>query len=152
MPSYEMPLLLRVLNKPDTFNVLKRAATAIFDNGGIIRKIENLGVKELPCKISFRGETYKQADHFLFYFDVPPSKLASLTDQYKRDIDILRSKIFKQEERDPVKCTLHKELLPPVYRKDVQKLMELAEKKKKEHQRLQYSREITYYPSLPNTQ
>lgn len=47
--------------QPETFNVLKRAATAIFDNGGIIRKIENLGIKQLPCKLSFRGKTYWQA-------------------------------------------------------------------------------------------
>nr|XP_050861948.1 probable 28S ribosomal protein S6, mitochondrial [Vespula vulgaris] len=147
MPTYEMPLLLRVMDKPETFNVLKRAATAIFDNGGIIRKIENLGIKQLPCKLSFRGKTYWQANHFLYRFDVPPSRVMDLIDEYNRDVDILRNRIYKEENIQPIECTLHEELLPPIYRKDVMKLMEIAEIQRKKHEKLQFNREMVYYPS-----
>ncbi|KAI4485955.1 hypothetical protein M0804_006444 [Polistes exclamans] len=150
MPTYEMPLLIRIMNKPETFNALKRVATAIFDRGGIIRKIENLGVKELPCKLSFRGSTYREATHFLYYFDVPPSTLTNLIDEYNRDIDILRNKVYKQETPNPIECTLHEELLPPIYRKEVQKLMEIGAKQKKKHQEKQFSRKLKYYPSKSN--
>ncbi|KAI4498700.1 hypothetical protein M0802_006167 [Mischocyttarus mexicanus] len=147
MPTYEMPLLLRVMTKPETFNVLKRVATAIFDNGGFIRKIENLGVKELPCKLSFRGSTYWQASHFLYHFDAPPSKVDSLIDEYNRDIDVLRNKIYKQETPESVDCTLYEEMLPPIFRKEVQQLMEIAAKQNRKHQKKQYSRKLKYYPS-----
>ncbi|KAL2729568.1 hypothetical protein V1478_005858 [Vespula squamosa] len=147
MPTYEMPLLLRVMDKAETFNVLKRAATTILDNGGFIRKIENLGIKQLPCKLSFRGKTYWQANHFLYRFDVPPSIVINLMDEYNRDVDILRNRIYKKEKIQPIECTLHEELLPPIYRKDVMKLMQIAEIQKKKHQKLQFSREMTYYPS-----
>ncbi|XP_035728885.1 probable 28S ribosomal protein S6, mitochondrial [Vespa mandarinia] len=150
MPTYEMPLLLRIMNKPETFNALKRTATAIFDKGGIIRKIENLGLKKLPCKLSFRGRTYWEANHFLYYFDVPPLILPDLIDEYNRDIDILRTKIYKKNSIEPIECTLHEELLPPVYRKNVIQLMEVAEIQKKKHKKLQYDREMKYYPSKPN--
>lgn len=147
MPCYEMPLLIRTLTKPELVTALKRVANVIFDNGGIIRKIENLGEKEMPCKIYYRGQTYKEASHFLFYFDVPPLKLDVIVDEYNRDIDIIRSKVFKQKEPVPSKCTLEAELLPPAYRSDVQKLIQLSEIKKLKHAKKQFSKELTYYPS-----
>lgn len=47
--------------KPELQNILKRTATTIFDKGGIIRKLENLGLKDLPYKISAHGVVNKKA-------------------------------------------------------------------------------------------
>lgn len=54
--------------------------------------------------------------HFLYRFDLPPSTIINIIDEYKRDVDILRSKIYKEESVKTVECTLHEEMLPPIYR------------------------------------
>lgn len=131
MPTYEMPILLRVMKRPDHVATLKRVATTIFSTGGFIRKIENLGVKELPVKASAHGHVHKMASHFLFYFDVPPLSIANLFDECTRDIDIIRTRIYKKDDPTFVPCTLHEEMLPPPYRKEVQQLLELSKRKEK---------------------
>lgn len=50
--------------------------------------------------------------------------IPDLKDWYKRDIDIVRTLIVKQEEPAPVECTLEEELQPAAYREDVRKLLE----------------------------
>lgn len=40
---------------------LKRVATNIFDRGGIIRKLENLGTRSTPYKISSHSQVHRQA-------------------------------------------------------------------------------------------
>lgn len=49
---------------------MKRAAEGIFEKGGFIRKIENLGARDLPYKISRHGLVHKQGHAVLFQFDV----------------------------------------------------------------------------------
>ncbi|XP_076298180.1 mitochondrial ribosomal protein S6 [Lasioglossum baleicum] len=147
MPTYEMPVLLRIMRKPECAEVLKRIANTIFETGGFIRKIENWGDKELPCKASSHGKVYKEAGHFFFCFDVPPASLKDLTDEYNRDIDIIRTKIYKQNPLEPekVECTLEEELLPPAYRPSILKLLEHKKKGKKE---FKYNSGLGYYPFL----
>lgn len=48
--------------------ILKRTAQAIFDRGGVIRKINNLGTNTTPYKMSMGGTTYKQARYWRFFF------------------------------------------------------------------------------------
>jgi len=69
MPSYELALLMKILPKVELAGVLKRTATAIFDEGGVIRKLDNLGVKPTPFKISSHGAVHKQAHYFVIDFD-----------------------------------------------------------------------------------
>lgn len=45
----------------DTAAVLKRAANYIFEQGGFIRKLENLGSRPTPYKISSHGFVHKEA-------------------------------------------------------------------------------------------
>ncbi|XP_011169214.1 probable 28S ribosomal protein S6, mitochondrial [Solenopsis invicta] len=147
MPTYEMPLLLRVMKKPELVATLKRTAESIFGTGGFIRKIENCGVKPLPCKTNAHGHVYREANHFFIYFDAPPHEIDKITDKCNRDIDIVRSKIFKQNEPSKVKCTFHEEMLPPPYRPSVQKLMEMTKRQEKRNTReFKYNNGLDYYP------
>lgn len=68
----------------------------------------------------------------------------NLKDELKRDVDIIRQNIFKKNEPIDFECTLHEELQPPPYRKDVQELMELVKKKQKP--RFEYHTGMEYYP------
>lgn len=49
---------------------MKRTAEGIFERGGFIRKIENLGSRALPYKISKHGQVHKQGHAMLMHFDV----------------------------------------------------------------------------------
>ncbi|EDW68840.1 small ribosomal subunit protein bS6m isoform X1 [Drosophila virilis] len=144
MPSYELALVLRQLPRPELISVIKRTAEAIFDKGGIIRKFENLGTRALPFKVSEHGVVHREATHFTITFDTAPTKLSDLKEEFGRDIDIIRRYIFKVEEPEDYECTLHEEMLPPAYRKDVQELIDIAKRKQKP--KYNYNSGLDYYP------
>ncbi|XP_018396862.1 PREDICTED: probable 28S ribosomal protein S6, mitochondrial [Cyphomyrmex costatus] len=146
MPTYEMPLLLRIMKKPEMVAALKRTAETIFNTGGFIRKIENCGVIPLPCKTNTHGHVHREANHFFIYFDVPPEEVDKILDKYNRDIDIVKLSIFKQQKLPDKKCTFHQEMLPPPYRPSVQKLMEKAKKQNYNKREFKYNSGLDYYP------
>ncbi|KRF84048.1 small ribosomal subunit protein bS6m isoform X2 [Drosophila virilis] len=51
---------------------------------------------------------------------------------------------FKVEEPEDYECTLHEEMLPPAYRKDVQELIDIAKRKQKP--KYNYNSGLDYYP------
>ncbi|KAL6443236.1 hypothetical protein ACFW04_002868 [Cataglyphis niger] len=173
MPTYEMPFMIRVMKKPELIATLKRATATIFNTGGFIRKIENWGVKPFPCKVRAHGHIYKEANHFLIHFDIPPKDLEKILDEYNRDVDIVKLRIFKKYEPIKKNCTFHEEMLPPPYRyilvfhnlqynlytyryilinlfylcrPSVQKLVELAKKRHDDKYAFKYNSGLNYYP------
>ncbi|XP_076317518.1 mitochondrial ribosomal protein S6 isoform X2 [Tachypleus tridentatus] len=117
--------------KPEVITTLKRTGQAIFEKGGIIRKIENLGTRELPYRIRVHDHSHTEGSYFLFKFDAPANTLTSLHDSFLRDIDIIRPSISKVEPVNFLEeCTLEEELQPPAYRNSVQKLLKQGSKKK----------------------
>ncbi|XP_034480464.1 probable 28S ribosomal protein S6, mitochondrial [Drosophila innubila] len=144
MPSYELSLVLRQLPRPELISVIKRTAESIFNKGGIIRKLENLGSRPLPHKVSEHGVVHREGTHFNIMFDTAPTKILDLKEEFGRDIDIIRRNIYKVEEAVEFKCTLHDEMLPPAYRKDVQEIIDIAKKKQKP--KYNYNSGLDYYP------
>lgn len=67
-----------MLLQNEIFSTLKRTAESIFDKGGVIRKIENLGARDLPFKMSEHGQVYRQGNYFLMTFDSPPNAISDL--------------------------------------------------------------------------
>lgn len=116
-----MTMLLNIIyfyvnNQPDTVATLKRVATAIFNRGGVIRKIDNLGQQPTPYKMSAHTRIHTEAGYFIIHFDAPPRKLEDMMEEYGRDIDIIRNRIYKKELEPAPPCTFHEEMLPPAYR------------------------------------
>lgn len=77
-------------------------------------------------------------------FDVPPKCISDLMEEYSRDVDILKRQIYKVEEPEKVECTLHEELQPPAYRKEVIEMMKIAAKGQKE--KYPQHTGLKYYP------
>ncbi|XP_055643597.1 probable 28S ribosomal protein S6, mitochondrial [Toxorhynchites rutilus septentrionalis] len=146
MPTYELSLILRQMPRPEIVTVLKRTAEAIFEKGGFIRKLDNLGTRPLPFKTSSHGLVHRTGSYFVFKFDTPPSTVDDLEEEYGRDVDIIRKRIYKADAtvQENVTCTLHDEMLPPAYRNDVQKMISAANKYKKKG--FQYNSGFDYYP------
>ncbi|XP_014478693.1 PREDICTED: probable 28S ribosomal protein S6, mitochondrial [Dinoponera quadriceps] len=146
MPTYEMPLFLRIMKKPDVVATLKRTSETIFKTGGFIRKMENWGTKDLPYKMSANGQVHRQANRFFICFDAPSNSIDYILDECKRDIDVVKLLIFKQFVPVKKECTFQEEMLPPAYRPSVQKLIEQANKQKKDKNKFQYNSGLDYYP------
>lgn len=130
--------------QPELITALKRTAEGIFQKGGVIRKLENLGFRDMPYKISMDRVPYRQAHYFVYTFNVPPTTLTDLNDESSRDVDIIRHRIFKIKEEETVPCTLEDECKEPAYREDVQKLLEIQKKKTKVHWEPRSG--LDYYP------
>lgn len=125
--------------------VLKRTAGTIWELGGIIRRLQNLGFRTLPYKISEHGLVHREGNHFVINFDISPKRMADFREVLGRDIDIVRKNIYKMEEEIEIpECTLHEELQPPALRKDVQAMIELAQRKQKP--KFKYNSGLDYYP------
>nr|CAD7426760.1 unnamed protein product [Timema monikensis] len=104
------------MSRPEVVSTLKRTSEAIFETGGFIRKLENLGTREIPYKTSAHGQVHKKASYFLLKFDCPPKHLYDLSEGYGRDVDIVRHRVYKVKEPEQFECTIEEETKPPAYR------------------------------------
>lgn len=78
-------------------------------------------------------------------FDAPTTLIHEMKEEYGRDIDIVRRHIFKVEEHNkPIECTLFEEMLPPAYRKEVQRMVAIS--KKSEKPKYNQKSGLDYYP------
>lgn len=98
----------------------------------------------MPYKTSANGVVYNKASYFLCEFNAPPSHIAFLLDEYGRDVDLIRSRIYKKNTPEQIECTLHEEMLPPPYRKDVQAM--IAEARKHDKPKFKFNIGMDYYP------
>ncbi|OCT91263.1 28S ribosomal protein S6, mitochondrial [Xenopus laevis] len=99
MPRYEMALILKAMQRPETAATLKRTIEALFERGAVVRNLENLGEKALPYKISKHNMRHAQGGYFLIDFHAPPTIVPSMLDHLSRDIDVIRPTILKQEQQ-----------------------------------------------------
>jgi len=144
MPSYELAVILRKMTRPETATVLKRIATQIYDNNGLLFGIENLGQRKLPYRIRNHGMWNTEGSYFVMKFDSPTSSVSELQDEYTRDVDIVRMGFTRLQDLREFECTLEEELQPPAYRKDVQELLQKG--KKKEMKKWEFKTGLSYNP------
>ncbi|KAK8393071.1 hypothetical protein O3P69_013240 [Scylla paramamosain] len=126
---FELSLIVKHLPKNSTVAVVKRIAESILDEGGFVSKIESLGARELPYRMRAHGQLHSKGSYFLLDFVAPPIKIADITDNFKRDVDLIRPVVFNKEDPLPITCTLHQEIKPPAYRSEVQKMIQEAKQR-----------------------
>ncbi|CAL1542691.1 unnamed protein product [Lymnaea stagnalis] len=101
MPTYELSVILKALQRPELVQVIKRCCTNILDQGGIIRGMENLGLKPLPYRMSNHGQKFTEGNYILIKFDGSTQLPDQLKDIFKRDLDVIRRTVFAEEEFVP---------------------------------------------------
>lgn len=88
---------------------------------------------------------HRKASYFVYEFNIPPNKLEDLNEELGRDVDVIKRNIYKKNSFNEIhECTLHEEMLPVPYRKDVQELVKEARKLDKP--KFKYGNNLTYYP------
>ncbi|KAF4518354.1 hypothetical protein B566_EDAN007081 [Ephemera danica] len=76
----------------------------------------------------------KQSVHYSYYrleFEAPPQLVTQIPDVLCRDVDVLRSRIYKLRLPVQQECTIFEETKPPAYRPEVQQMIEIGKRKVK---------------------
>ncbi|XP_064093631.1 small ribosomal subunit protein bS6m-like isoform X2 [Macrobrachium nipponense] len=148
MPLYELSMIVRSMPKAGLIKTVQRISENILDQGGYLRKIENLGNRELPYRMSAHGRMHTKGSYFLIHFDAPPATIDPICDNCNRDIDLVRRFLQKVEEPPTFQCTRHEEIKPPAYRAEVQKMIAEASSRVPIHQRkkFKFNTGLDYYP------
>ncbi|XP_062970284.1 small ribosomal subunit protein bS6m isoform X1 [Cynocephalus volans] len=103
MPRYELALILKAMQRPDTAAALKRTIEALMDRGAIVRNLENLGERALPYKISIHSQQHTRGGYFLVDFYAPTATVENMMEHLSRDIDVIRPNIVKHPLAQEVK-------------------------------------------------
>ncbi|XP_069642204.1 small ribosomal subunit protein bS6m [Haliaeetus albicilla] len=105
MPRYELALILKAMQRPETAAVLKRTVEALMERGAIVRNLENLGERSLPYKISKHKERHRRGGYFLIDLEGPPSIVSTMMDHLGRDIDVIRRAFIKHPVLKTEECS-----------------------------------------------
>ncbi|XP_025233866.1 28S ribosomal protein S6, mitochondrial [Theropithecus gelada] len=95
MPRYELALILKAMQRPETAAALKRTIEALMDRGAIVRDLESLGEKALPYRMSAHNQQHNRGGYFLVDFYAPTTTVESMVEHLSRDIDVIRGNIVK---------------------------------------------------------
>ncbi|XP_068122167.1 small ribosomal subunit protein bS6m isoform X2 [Hyperolius riggenbachi] len=98
MPRYEMALILKAMQRPETVATLKRTIEALFEKGAIVRNLESLGEKNLPYRMRKHHEHHVRGGYYLVDFYAPTTIIPVMLEHLSRDIDVIRPTILKHEE------------------------------------------------------
>nr|XP_036286165.1 28S ribosomal protein S6, mitochondrial [Pipistrellus kuhlii] len=104
MPRYELALILKVMQRPETAAALKRTIEALMDRGAVVRNLENLGERALPYRISAHSQRHTRGGYFLVDFYSPTTTVESMMEHLSRDIDVIRRNIVRHPLTQEVKA------------------------------------------------
>ncbi|KAM9727214.1 small ribosomal subunit protein bS6m [Menidia menidia] len=99
MPRYELALILKAMQRPETAAALRRTVQTLMERGAVVRNLDNLGERLLPYKITKHNERHIRGSFFLVDFYAAPSILNSLLDHLHRDVDVVRPTVLKKEDQ-----------------------------------------------------
>lgn len=133
--------------QPELASILKRVTTSILNKQGILRQINNLGHHPTPFKISSKGLVHREANYFMFLFDIQTNALGEIKGEYKRDVDIVRHTFFLKNKDRSFDCKLDAEIQPPAYREDVKEMIKKGKTQQNPFtKKFRYNSGLTYYP------
>ncbi|XP_030627591.1 small ribosomal subunit protein bS6m [Chanos chanos] len=100
MPRYELSLIVKAMQRPETAAVIRRTVETLMERGAVVRALENLGERRLPYNISKHNLRHSHGAYFLIDFHAAPSIVGRLLDHLERDVDVLRPTVLRKEERE----------------------------------------------------
>lgn len=127
MGFHELMLIVRPLPKKDVFTCLKRIAKLIWDQQGVVKKIDYLGYRQLPWRK--KSEEYgniTDGSYFLMHCSLGASRGHLLVPELTLDTDLVRFRMSPKDENilpENYACTLEQELQIPAKRESIQPLI-----------------------------
>jgi ribosomal protein S6 len=100
MPLYELIYLMsEKMSMKMTSQIIKEKANLIFENKGVLRRLENMGVMPLAYPMFRHQKKWYKARYVLFLFDGSPQLRKKLEDSLARDTEIMRWVFYKQKNK-----------------------------------------------------
>lgn len=99
MPRYELALILKSMQRPETAAALRRTVETLMERGAVVRDLENLGERLLPYKIKKHNQGHTRGGYFLIDFYASPNIITGLMDHLHRDVDVVRPTVLKADEQ-----------------------------------------------------
>ncbi|XP_006886850.1 PREDICTED: uncharacterized protein LOC102846900 [Elephantulus edwardii] len=103
MPRYELALILKAMQRPETAAALKRMIEALMDRGAIVRNLENLGERPLPYRMAAHNQKHTRGGYFLVDFYAPTTRVENIMEYLSRDVDVIRPTVVKHPLTQEVK-------------------------------------------------
>ncbi|XP_076021185.1 small ribosomal subunit protein bS6m [Genypterus blacodes] len=97
MPRYELALILKTMQRPETAAALRRTVEALMERGAVVRNLENLGERLLPYKITKHSQRHTRGSYFLIDFYGGPNIHTDLLRHLHRDVDVVRPTVLKND-------------------------------------------------------
>ncbi|XP_053732105.1 28S ribosomal protein S6, mitochondrial [Synchiropus splendidus] len=101
MPRYELALILKAMQRPETAAALRRTVETLVERGAVVRGLENLGERLLPYKMNKHNQRHSRGAYFLIDFYAAPSILTGLMNHLHRDVDVVRPAVLKKDTPSP---------------------------------------------------
>lgn len=97
MPLYELLVItIPDINKARLGLLLKNVATLVLKSNGVVRKFEDLKMRELPFPMSsHQAEPYKHGYFWTMTFDINPNEFARFKNQLDLDRRVIKHNIIK---------------------------------------------------------
>jgi len=100
MPLYELVYLVNSkATLPSVANVMKRNAQVIFDNKGVIRRLDNMGILPLAYPMYRHREKHFKGRWVMMLFDASPNCVKELNEQIRKDNQVFRWAFYKQKDQ-----------------------------------------------------
>lgn len=124
-----MTIVVKPLPRNETTEVLRKVANLVWQEKGVLRKIDYLGFKKLPYATKDRGAecTAREGDYFVYHMSLPQLRYREIFPKLKLDLDILKTACYAKDDTDfhkDYQCTLEEELQIPFHRQSVQPLLD----------------------------
>ncbi|XP_037534478.1 28S ribosomal protein S6, mitochondrial [Nematolebias whitei] len=101
MPRYELSLILKAMQRPETVATMRRTVETLMERGAVVRDLESLGERQLPYKITKHNQLHIRGTYFLIDFYSPPNVLNDLLNHLHRDVDVVRPMVLRKDEQGP---------------------------------------------------
>eukprot|EP00128_Syssomonas_multiformis_P004939 Colp12_sorted_trinity150504_noHs@10145 len=99
-PTYELSMIVQPLLKPNVVaNLLENATKHVIGKGGIVRKAEHLGARDLPYRMRAHLQYFYQGRYLLMEFDASPENATTLCTLLKRNQTVIRHTLLKKSDR-----------------------------------------------------
>lgn len=97
MPRYELALILKAMQRPETAAALRRTVETLMERGAVVRDLENLGDRLLPYKMTKHNQRHSRGTYFLVDFYAAPTILTGLLNHLHRDVDVVRPTVLRKD-------------------------------------------------------
>ncbi|KAJ6499987.1 ribosomal protein S6 [Mycena vitilis] len=100
MPIYQM--LCIAAHFPDYKHIsglVRQSALHVMEAGGVVRKIDSWGTRNLPQRMRRHGNYHEIGDYWMMHFDTSPRTLLSLHSLMRRDPRVIRWTVLKLGSR-----------------------------------------------------